>query len=224
MRRRCEPELMDDAAQAAAYDAADFAAAHDFLVAQLAVLLPGTGLTGAVADLGCGPGDVTVRLARAHPRAQFDAVDGAPAMLARAARRVAQAGLAQRIAVHRRRLPAEGLPRPCYDAVVSNSLLHHLHRPAGVWALVRRALRPGSVLYVTDLRRPDTPGAARALIARYGAHDGALLARDFAASLHAAFTPDEVRRQLRAAGLGWAHVHALGDRHLAVAGIAPAPH
>ena len=101
---------MDAPAQAAAYAAGDFAAAHDFLVAQLPVLLPGAALAGRVADLGCGPADVTVRLARAHPGAHFDAVDGAAAMLALARERVAREGLGARIALHRRRLPGEGQP------------------------------------------------------------------------------------------------------------------
>lgn len=221
MRRRCEPELMAAADQAAAYAAADFSAAHDFLVGQLGVLLPGTHLSGRVADLGCGPADVTVRLARAWPDARFDAVDGAPAMLELAARHIAAAGLTPRISLHRRLLSGDGLPRARYDAIVSNSLLHHLHRPAGLWRLVRRTLQPGGVLYVTDLRRPADPARLAGLIARYGAHDPPLLARDFAASLRAAFTPDELRRQLDAAGLGWARVCALGDRHVAVFGRAP---
>lgn len=212
---------MDAADQAAAYAAADFSAAHDFLVAQLPVLLPNTRLTGRVADLGCGPADVTVRLARAHPGAHFDAVDGAAAMLDLAARHIARAGLASRITLHRRRLPGERLPAARYEAIVSNSLLHHLHRPRGLWALIRRALAPGGVLYVTDLRRPASRAELAGLIARHGAHDPPLLARDFAASLHAAFTPDELRRQLDASGLGWAAVRALGDRHVAVFGRAP---
>lgn len=221
MRRRREPELMDAADQAAAYAAADFSAAHDFLVAQLGVLMPGATLCGQVADLGCGPADVTVRLARTYPQAHFDAVDGAPAMLDLAAGHIAHAGLAPRITLHRRRLPGDGLPRARYDAIVSNSLLHHLHRPAGLWALVRRALQPGGVLYVTDLRRPGDRAQLAGLLERYGAHDGPLLARDFAASLRAAFTPPELRRQLDAAGLAWARIQPLGDRHVAIFGRAP---
>jgi SAM-dependent methyltransferase len=221
MRRRCEPELMDAAGQAAAYAAADFSAAHEFLVAQLPVLLPGARLEGLVVDLGCGPADVTVRFARAHPAARFDGVDGAEAMLALGRARVAREDLAAHIALHRRRLPGDGLPQARYDAIVSNSLLHHLHRPAGMWALVRRALVPGGVLYVTDLRRPSDVAARDALVARHATGDAPVLRRDFAASLAAAFTPGELRRQLDAAGLRWAEVTPLGDRHLAVYGRAP---
>lgn len=212
---------MDAAEQAAAYAAADFSAAHDFLVAQLPLLLPGARLSGRVADLGCGPADVTVRLARAWPQARFDAVDGAQAMLALGRQRVAREGLQGRIVLHCRRLPGDGLPNAPYDAIVGNSLLHHLRRPAGVWRLISRTLRPGGLLYLTDLRRPDRRTELDALVARYAGGDPPLLRRDFAASLAAAFTPEELRRQLDAAALRWAQVAPLGDRHLAVFGRAP---
>ena len=65
MQRRPEPELMDDEAQALAYARADFAEPHDRFVALLRERVGAPA--GRALDLGCGPGDVTFRVARAFP-------------------------------------------------------------------------------------------------------------------------------------------------------------
>lgn len=221
MRRRCEPELMDDPAQARAYDRADFSAAHQWLAGLLTELLPGSALTGRVADLGCGSGDYTTRLARLHPGSTVDAVDGSRAMLDLAAKRLRAPDLRRRVRLHHRQLPRDGLPLLQYEAIVANSLLHHLRHPDAVWRLCRRHLGPGGVLFFTDLRRPNTAAAAHTLAKAYSANDPPLVQRDFAASLRAAFTVQEVRGQLRRCDLAWAQVTAVGDRHLAVYGVAP---
>jgi len=44
------------------------------------------------------------------------------------------------------------------------------------------------------------------------------LQRDFVNSLLAAFTPTEVRQQLREAGLNWLQVKTITNRHLMVSG------
>ena len=115
-------------------------------------------------------------------------------------------------------LPHDALPGSGYQVVLSNSLLHHLHDPQVLWSAVREAAAPGAAVYVTDLRRPADEAELRRLIETYGANGPAVLQRDFAASLRAAFTVQEVRDQLAAAGLGGLEVRALTDRHLAVLG------
>ena len=62
---------MEDPTQARAYAEADFASAHDAVVADLLGRHPGIELVDGleVVDLGCGPADVTVRLASALPGA-----------------------------------------------------------------------------------------------------------------------------------------------------------
>lgn len=218
MQRIPEPELMDAAEQAAAYAEADFSAPHQFLVDQIHRLLPGLPATARVLDLGCGPADVTLRFARAFPVWYIDGVDGAPAMLALGRKRVADAGLDARIALHQAVLPQDPQPAAGYAVILSNSLLHHLHEPQVLWRAVRAAAAPGAFVYVTDLRRPADEISLRQLVEVYSTPEPVVLRRDFEASLRAAFTPDEVRQQLAAAGLAGLDVMALGDRHLAVAG------
>lgn len=209
---------MDDAVQAAAYAQGDFAVAHQFLVNQAGRLLGDLPPVARVLDLGCGPGDVTVRFARAWPGWHIDAVDGAEAMLALARQRVRVEQLQARVRLYRAVLPHDALPGGGYELILSNSLLHHLHDPQVLWSAVRDVAAPAAAVYVTDLRRPADEDELRRLTETYGASGPAVLQRDFAASLRAAFTVPEVRDQLAAAGLTGLDVHALTDRHLAVAG------
>ena len=223
MERVPEPELMDGAEQAAAYAAADFSASDGAVIARLGELFPG-GLGSQVVDLGCGPGNISFRLAELRPApAQVLAIDGAPAMLALAARelerrRQAQPELPRRLLFRLSCLPDPALPGG-FSAVVSNSLLHHLHDPAVLWGAVRQLAAPGACIYVKDLRRPADAAAVEALVQRHAADAPPLLQRDYRASLHAAFTPEEVRGQLRAAGLASSlQVAPTDDRYLEVWG------
>ena len=218
MDRVPEPELMLDPGQAAAYAAADFAEPHTRFVTLLLARHPALPPAGRALDLGCGPGDVTFRLARALPAWHVDAVDGSPAMLG-LARRATGATLRHRVRFHAATLPAGGPPDSGYDLVVSNSLLHHLRDPSVLWSAVSRWGAPGCAVFVMDLRRPDSDAAARALVERYAAAEPEVLRTDFHNSLRAAYRPEEVRLQL-AGDVALAHlqVETVSDRHLIVWG------
>lgn len=210
MQRIAEPELMDDAAQAAAYAAADFAEPHNAFVAAFRARFP-TFVAGRVADLGCGPADVSLRFAHALPQVRLLGVDGAAAMLALARQASVAAGLAERVEFLQAYLPA---PLPgLFDAVISNSLLHHLADPATLWQTILAVARPGAPILVMDLLRPESPAQAAALVARHAAAAPPVLAQDFYHSLLAAWRPDEVREQIAAAGLEQLQVAVTSDRH-----------
>jgi SAM-dependent methyltransferase len=222
MKRRPEPELMDEAEQALAYADADFSEPDARFIALLEGQAPG-GLDGVRAlDLGCGPGNVLLRFLQAYPSATCDGLDGSPAMLAHArAALEALPGLAQRARLICASLPTDLLADGAYDLILSNSLLHHLHDPQVFWQAVRRFGRPGARVQVVDLMRPASPGWAEALVATYA--DGApqVLRNDFRNSLFAAFEPQEVEAQLQEAGLTGFEVAVVSDRHLAVFGHLP---
>jgi len=212
-----EPELMDEAEQARAYSEADFAEPHDRFVNLCEEFVGAGGLAGTILDLGCGPADVTVRLARRFPRAIIHGVDGADTMLAHGHARVQREGLGHRIELTRALLPHDAPPLLQYDAVVSNSLLHHLHDADVLWEAVGRWAKPGAPVFVMDLRRPATVEDARRLVTVNAAAEPEVLQRDFFNSLCAAFAADEVRAQLRRAGLAL-EVLEVGDRHLVARG------
>jgi SAM-dependent methyltransferase len=218
MDRTPEPELMDDEQQALAYANADFEDANSGFCAHLDARLPGPKENAVVADLGCGPADIPVRLARQHPGWRFDVVDGAPAMLATARACIDRAGLGSRIALHLARLPETGLRAHAYDLLLSNSLLHHLGDPGALFGALRDLGRTGASVLVMDLRRPGSQKEARALVDRYSPNEPPVLKRDFFRSLLAAYRPDEVRTHLAAAGLGALAVDEVSDRHLLIWG------
>ena len=218
MRRITEPELMDEAGQAAAYASADFAAPHNHFIQLLRDTVGGhLGATGRAVDLGCGAADISIRFAGAWPGYRIDAIDGAAAMLAEAQKALAQAGLSDRITLIEARLDHACLSRQAYELIFSNSLLHHLHEPMLLWDCIKNA-RGAPAVFIMDLMRPDNETQVAALVREYAAGEPAILQRDFRASLKAAFTPAEVRAQLRAAGLDSLAVNVVSDRHLTIHG------
>jgi ubiquinone/menaquinone biosynthesis C-methylase UbiE len=222
MQRLPEPELMDDDAQALAYAAADFSEPNAAFVAHFGETFPQFG-AGTIVDLGCGPGDIALRLAARLPAAQVIGVDGAAAMLALARRACGLAPADVRARVRFAEAMLQDLPAglPAADAVVSNSLLHHLADGDLLWRTARSLAHPGAALLVMDLARPDSVAEARAIVERYAANAAPVLRDDFYRSLLAAFTPAEVESQLAAHGLDGVRVRCVSDRHWLAAGRLP---
>jgi ubiquinone/menaquinone biosynthesis C-methylase UbiE len=212
---------MDEFEQARAYAEADFSEPNERFVALLREEFPALA-SGTALDLGCGPGDIAMRLAQAVPQLAVHGVDGSGAMLDCARRALARrAGLGQRVVFIEGILPGCGLPLQSYDAVISNSLLHHLHDPQVLWRSVLELGRPGAPVLVMDLFRPRDAATARGIVEQYAADEPEVLRQDFYNSLLAAFEPEEVRAQLREAGLDCLEVRTVSDRHLVVAGHLP---
>ena len=219
MQRITEPELMDDQTQAEAYAAADFSEAHSRIVAGFDSCFPGEEVAGHVLDIGCGPGDICFRFAKRFPACSVMGVDGSAAMIRLAnERKVHDAVPDDRVRFITGLLPGASIPDVPFAAVISNSLLHHLHEPQVLWETVLRYASPGTRVYVVDLFRPQTAATARQLVNAYAAGEPDVLRRDFYNSLCAAFEPREVEVQLAAAGLAGLAVDVISDRHLAVYG------
>jgi len=222
MQRIPEPELMDEAEQARAYAEADFTEPNERFVGYFEREYPDLQ-SGSVLDLGCGPGDIVLRLATRRPGLVVHGIDGSGAMLRFASERLHESPeLGGRVQFIEGRLPGASLPLTAYDAVISNSLLHHMHEPLGFWRAVREAGAPGAAVLVMDLFRPASAEAARAIVRQYAGGEPEVLQQDYYASLCAAFDPHEVRSQLDACGLGALDVRIVSDRHLLVAGRLPA--
>ncbi|WP_127475082.1 class I SAM-dependent methyltransferase [Sulfurivermis fontis] len=220
MERIAEPELMDEAAQARAYAEADFSVPHQRFIELFRARFPGLAPQGCVLDLGCGPGDITRRFARAYPSCIVHGIDAAAAMLHHAEAMQAGSGLEGRIRYIHGYLPGAKLPLPNYDVVISNSLLHHLADPLVLWQSMLRYAAPGAAVFVMDLMRPHSRTAAQAMVEQYAAAEPDVLRHDFFHSLLAAYTPEEVAAQLAAAGLDLT-VTVVSDRHFTVSGYLP---
>jgi SAM-dependent methyltransferase len=258
MERIVEPELMDDPLQARAYAEADFDRSDQAFTERFLALLgqpfprppalgsspgnvPGWGARAGIVDLGCGPGNISFRLAAALPQARVLGIDGAASMVALASEHQQRhPGVWPLLRFQQLKLPLNGAAAAGVDpvaalggpfaAVVSNSLLHHLHDPQVLWQAVGQLAAPGATIYIKDLRRPASAAAADALTERHAAGAPAVLRRDFRASLAAAFTAVEVEAQLAYAARLWgaagAHtttwpaftVAAVEDRYLEIHG------
>jgi ubiquinone/menaquinone biosynthesis C-methylase UbiE len=220
MPRTPEPELMCGEEQAYAYSWGNFTELHPVMVARFRECYPDFR-SGRLLDLGCGTADMTIRFAQAYPDARVLGVDGSDSMLGYGAKAVADAALESRVALEKRLLPDPALERVAFDAVVSNSLLHHVSDPVALWRAAARCGVPGAPVMFMDLRRPETKEAAHETVERYAERAMPVLKQDFFQSLCAAYTAEEIEEQLRAAGLNGFRVEAIGDCQVLAWGNAP---
>lgn len=216
MERILEPEIMDGEEQATVYANADFAEENQEFVDQFVALYPEVQ-EGTVLDLGCGPADIPIRLLRSRPTLQVTAVDASGPMMQCAEEGIRQAGLADRIQLICRRFQDLELDRPA-DAVISNSLVHHVPNAFQFWYAVKTLAKPGAPVLIMDLLRPDTPEEAQALVDQYAADEPEQLRHDFYHSLLSAFTEDEIAAQLAEMYLSRLLIDVHDDRHWIVSG------
>jgi len=216
MNRVVEPELMDDQEQALAYAKADFEEENQGFVDRFLEFYP-EFTSGHVLDLGCGPADIPIRLARALPDCRMTGVDGSAPMIALGVEAIRAAVLANRITLRCERFQETVLEERA-DAVISNSLLHHVPNALQFWYAVKKLAQPGAVVLVMDLLRPESPEAAKAIVEKYAADEPAILRRDFYNSLLASYTEDEVAAQLTEMNLSRLLIDVLDDRHWIVGG------
>ena len=120
---------------------AGFIAATTWETVRRLALRPGE----RILDVGCGTGALAARLLDAGARVRIVGADLAPAMLRHARRKLGgRAPLVAADAVH---LP---FVRGSFDVVVSNSSLHYWPSAQAGLGEIRRVLRPGGRLVITD--------------------------------------------------------------------------
>ncbi len=218
--RILEPEVMDTAREAADYDAMDHAEVNRRFVQEFldaANRGPETALEH-VLDVGTGTAQIPVALCRRHPDCRITAIDLSREMLKLGERNVAGAGFSERVRVEyvdAKRLPyADGQ----FDAVISNSIIHHIPAPGTVLGEMKRVLRPGGLLFVRDLSRPADESTLHQLVQTYAGGENAHQQQMFRDSLHAALTLEEVRELLAEQDLPADWVGQTSDRHWTIAG------
>ena len=218
MQRVPEPELMEDSAQAMAYANADFDEAHRTIVENFQRVFQDIKVLHNLLDLGCGPADIAIRFACMYPNCKIDAVDGSQEMLNQARLFIERKSLQSRITLYLQCLPKCDLPKKSYNAIVSNSLLHHLHNAQHLWSVVKKYATANTAIFIGDLIRPDSLQAANQLVQQYAEGESEILRSDFLNSLLAAFTIDEVHAQLEEAQLNSLNIEQISDRHMLIYG------
>jgi ubiquinone/menaquinone biosynthesis C-methylase UbiE len=104
-------------------------------------------------DIGCGTGVLLERVAQRQPRARLYGSDLSGAMLAMARSRLASP-------IQLLQANAEALPMASasIDVLVSTSAFHFIRHPARAMSEIRRVLRPGGRLIITDWCRDFLTG------------------------------------------------------------------
>lgn len=210
--RVLEPEAMDTPEEARDYDAMDHAAVNARFVADfLEVHGPCRG--GEVLDVGTGPARIPIALCRADAEARVLGVDLAWQMLATAGRNIAEAGLAGRIRLARGDAKRLAASDASFEAVVSNTIVHHIPDPAPALAEMARLVAPGGTVMVRDLARPLDQAEVDRLVDLYAGGESRAARDLFEASLHAALTAGEVRKIVEELGMPGSGVSMTSDRH-----------
>jgi SAM-dependent methyltransferase len=130
---------------------------------------------------------------------------------------VARAGYQGRIELEKVDAKVSGLPRGAFDVVMSNSIVHHIPDPRRAFADMLGLRKRGGLLFVRDLERPADDAAVRALVERHAGHEAARARALFEASLHAAFTIDEVAAMVAPFGIPASAITRTSDRHWTLA-------
>ncbi len=214
MDRKPEPELMESHEQVKAYAEADFSEPHNDFVTQICDHI-GIDFYGKALDLGCGPGDISFRFANKFPNCRIDALDGSRTMLEYGENSIPNALIKQINFVHAKLPLAKTID--FYDAIFSNSLLHHLPEPQVLWQTVKQCAGKGAYVIVMDLLRPANEKTAQKMVEKYAADEPEILKHDFYHSLLASFTLDEIHLQLTTAELNF-EVQQVSDRHVLIKG------
>jgi len=217
LSRVLEPEVMDTAEEALDYDTMDHSFVNGLFADQFVELLrtsrhlpPGRW---KVLDVGTGTAQIPIEIVRRFPDLEIVAIDLSREMLKLGERNVARAGMTDSIrlkVVDAKRVPT---PSASFDAVISNSIIHHIPEPLHSLREMVRVLKPGGVLFVRDLMRPVDRATLDTLVALHAAGANDHQRRLFAESLHAALTVAEVADLLQQVGLPRDWITQTSDRH-----------
>lgn len=210
MKRILEPEVMDTVEEAAEYDAMDHTGPNASFMERLLEL----GAAGRFLDIGTGPGHIPLLICEELPGSSVLGVDLSENMLIHANRHREGSAFVERIEYKLMDAKDLELPDGHFDAVYSNTILHHIPDPRPFLSEAYRMLRPGGALLIRDLFRPESEERRDELVELYAVGASENQRELFRASLHAAFTPDELRAIADEAGLKSAEVVIDSDRHM----------
>jgi tRNA (cmo5U34)-methyltransferase len=125
---------------------------YDEMITRLMEHLPALGPGARVLELGCGTGNLTLRLLERYKAAAVVGVDAAPEMTELAAKRAVGAGATAgpRLSVVTRRFEDLMLDDGSFDLVTSSLSLHHVQNKRPLYRAIARWIRPGGRLVFAD--------------------------------------------------------------------------
>ncbi len=213
MYRIVEPEVMDTAEAAEAYDAMEHGEVDDAFVNRVIDL---GARSGHFIDVGTGPAQIPILLAKRCPNLNITAIDLSEEMLKIAEQHVIDSDLSKQISLEC--IDAKELPYVdnCFDGIISNSIVHHIHDALTALKEMGRVLKPKGVILIRDLIRPETTDDAQRFVDIYAAEDTPYQQKLYYDSFLASFTIEEVKEMLNQTDMNGAVVVQSTDRHWSI--------
>ena len=228
MERVPEPELMEEKEQVISYDEADFSEGEVNLINQINHYLfrknISLGEKDLIVDLGCGPGNISEKLAIKWPNTEVVGIDGSKEMILRAEYN-------KNISANQK---LKNLRYICSDIkeiksnnflfkkeislLVSNSLIHHITNLEDFFNTIRSLSNTNTVNFHKDLKRPLDEKSALELKAQCSTKYNEILTNDYYASLRASYTFKELKNFTLENDLSSLDVFEEGDNYIIVYG------
>ena len=229
MERVPEPELMEKKEQVISYDEADFSEGEVNLINQINHYLLrkniSLGKKDLIVDLGCGPGNISEKLAIKWPNTEVVGIDGSKEMILRAEYN-------KNVSTNKKKLKNliyicsdikdiksnNFLPKKRISLLVSNSLIHHITNLEDFFNTIRSLSSNVTVNFHKDLKRPFNEKTALELKAQCSTKYNEILTNDYYASLKASYTFKELKNFTLENDLSSLDVFEDGDKYLIVYG------
>ena len=214
-----EPEVMDDSSEVEAYTSAsaqDFLEKIDDTFVDHALRLVAGKERGRALDIGCGPGQIALKLARRLTLWKFVGVDRSATMIAQARANLAAVNeAAGRVEFHEDNGNQLAFADESFDFVMCNSVLHHFAEPRNLFAEMARVAKPGAAILLRDLRRPGAL-AYPFHVRWHGRRYSGTMYQLYKQSVRAAYTVPELRSMLESSALANARVFTHHATHLGI--------
>ena len=173
------------------------------------------GIVGTILDLGTGPGQIPIKLAKREPRISVIGVDMSKEMLKLANERAQREHVSSRVDFILASANSIPVASGSIDLLICNSTLHHFSNPVQVFNEAQRVIKKDGVAYFRDLRR-----RSRLLhglhVAFFGRNYKGLMRKSFADSVRAAYTRPELRQHIANSNLSNARVFYPDLTHIVV--------
>ena len=232
MDRVLEPELMDSERDALEYNRMDHSAVNEQFIDDVLQFLshcnkrlrqgddPGfdeledhVDVIASIIDFGTGTAQIPIALCKRCTEVRVMAIDMATSMLDLAIRNVDVAGFRHQIQLAQIDAKDTGLDDEMFDGLISNSIIHHIPKPAIVIEEMLRITREGGVIFVRDLMRPESETRLNELVSIYAGRESDYSKRLFKESLRASLSIEEVRDIVSNVGYNTDDVVETSDRH-----------
>ena len=231
LQRTLEPEVMDSEEDAREYNRMDHSEVNARFVDQLLDFMSANGkrmrtdddplvednddpdVVAGVLDVGTGTALIPIELCRRSDSIRVMAIDLAVSMLELAIRNIDIAGMRNQIQLDQVDAKDSGFEDGMFDAVISNSIIHHIPKPHLTVGEMIRTTRKGGVIFVRDLMRPESSEIVDSLVETYAGQESDYSKRLFGESLHASLSLQEMKELVASFDCDPESVTATSDRH-----------